>query len=117
MRPSPSAKAALLAAISAATIAVTATPAVAAEPNSSCTYLDGTLCLHVSKWFDGATMEYTAPLGTDCVDTPVGYLGWVNLTDETLMVYSGAGCTGISYFVPTGDLHNVQSPLRSFKVV
>ncbi|MET7879314.1 hypothetical protein ABZS52_20580 [Micromonospora profundi] len=118
MRPSPSTRAALLAtAISAAAIAVTATPAVAAEPNDSCTYADGTVCLHVSKWFNGATMEYTVPLGTECVTTPVGFLGWLNLTDHTLRVFSGAGCTGVSYLVPTGDLHNVQSPLLSFKVV
>ncbi|MEU5910206.1 hypothetical protein [Micromonospora sp. NPDC047527] len=117
MRPSTSARAAVLATISAAALAVTATPAVAAEPNDSCTYADGTVCLHVSKWFNDATMEYTVPLSTECVTTPIGFLGWVNLTDDTLKVFSGAGCTGVSYLVPTGDLHNVQSPLHSFKVV
>ncbi|MFC3504864.1 hypothetical protein ACFOOK_28395 [Micromonospora krabiensis] len=117
MRPTKSARVALLATLSAAAVAVTATPAVAVDSSSSCTYADGTVCLHASKWFDGATIEYTAPLGTACVNTPIGFLGWVNLTDQTLKVFSGAGCTGVSYLVPPGDLHNVQSPLRSFTVV
>ncbi|MFI7609164.1 hypothetical protein ACIBTV_29195 [Micromonospora sp. NPDC049366] len=116
MRSSRSTRAALLATAGVAAVAVTATPAVAAEPNSSCTYADGTVCLHASKWFDGATVEYSAPLGTACVNSPIGFLGWVNLTDQTLRVYSGADCTGVSYLVPPGDLHNVQSPLRSLKV-
>ncbi|MEV6691607.1 hypothetical protein AB0M35_09100 [Micromonospora sp. NPDC051196] len=116
MRPSKSARTALLATISAATIAVTGAPAVAAE-SSSCTYVDGTVCLHESKWFNGATVEYPAPSGTECVNSSLGFLGWLNLTDLSLRVYSGADCTGISYFVPAGDLHNVQSPLRSFKAV
>ncbi|MEW2472792.1 hypothetical protein AB0875_03265 [Micromonospora gifhornensis] len=116
MRPSKSVRTALLATISAAAIAVTGAPAAAAE-SRSCTYVDGTLCLHESKWFNGATVEYPAPFGADCVNSSMGFLGWLNLTDYSLRVYEGANCTGISYYVPSGDLHNVQAPLSSFKVV
>ncbi|MFI6757740.1 hypothetical protein ACIBF5_01160 [Micromonospora sp. NPDC050417] len=112
----------VLASASAAAMASAAfaAPASAAPtttaPSSTCSYANGAVCFVDSIWFTGQEVEYTAPLSSGCVNTPIAIHGWVNLTNKTLKLYQGANCTGTAITVPVSDLHTSTTAYRSFKV-
>ncbi|WP_326556838.1 hypothetical protein [Micromonospora sp. NBC_01796] len=88
----------------------------AAPPSTTCTYVDGTVCFWDSIWFDGPQVQYSVPLSTGCVNSPIEIHGHVNLTDKTLLLYRGADCTGLVSQAPPSDLHSSNQAIRSFRV-
>ncbi|GHA53023.1 MULTISPECIES: hypothetical protein [Streptomyces] len=95
------ASAAVAAGAVALAVGLSSSPAFAVDPGTPG---------YVTFWqggFTGPTLEYSpSQVGTSCVTLPFSVQSDLNNSYQTVLVYSGTGCTGSTLTLPAGDLHS-----------